>query len=50
VECTFPGTYEAKVRMANRKFTDKLGDVTSDEFKKEQEDFCSKVNNRSVLV
>ncbi|KAK2188285.1 hypothetical protein NP493_137g04039 [Ridgeia piscesae] len=39
---SYVGTYEAKVRMANRKFTDKLGDVTSDEFKKEQEDFCSK--------
>ena len=36
--------------MANGKFTDKLDDVTSDEFKKEQEDFCSKVSNRTGRV
>ena len=46
----FPGTYEAKVHMANGKFTDELEDVTSEDFKKEQEDFCSKVNNRGGIV
>ena len=46
----FSGTYEAKVHMTNGKFTDKLEDVASDEFKKEQEEFCSKVGNRTGLV
>ena len=46
----FPGTYEAKVHLANGKFTGELDDVTSEEFKKEQEDFCSKVSNRTGLV
>lgn len=38
----YTGTYEAKVRMANEEFNDKLGDVTSDDFRTEEEGFCSR--------
>ena len=37
------GTYEATVRMAQQKFTDKLDDVTSTEYSEKQKEFCSKV-------
>ncbi|KAI0214198.1 hypothetical protein LSAT2_000699 [Lamellibrachia satsuma] len=42
-EESYTGTYEATVRMAKQKFTDKLDDVTSTEYSDKQKEFCSKV-------